>query len=390
MFQGVSLDQAPPFEAPLLFFLTAPLFAIVGVFAVLFGADELGVLHAFTIGFAAFVMIGALQQMLPVVVGVKFENPKRLSLLVYVPLVVGTILLMATLGFGWLSVAYAAAAFLLVALGGFALTTLYKLLKAPRKSDSVVAMILSLMSLFIAASLGVHLLISLARNEAVELVFAHASFALFGWVGLLIVGISYQVIPMFYVTKEILFKRWIAPALFILIFIFAFTLKLWLFWLINTLFFAYAMVTLWSLYKRKRSIKEPSIGFWQFGLAILAIATFLPEPNEKYIILFGYGFAMSVIYGMLYKIIPFLSWFHTSSRGFFDIPTMKEMLNEKFAYFHLILHILSTLFLLFEPQVASGLIVAENLLFYFILKQPLSIYFEYKKRPSPMESFKMP
>jgi hypothetical protein len=335
-------------------------------------------------------MIGALQQMLPVVVGVKFDNPKRVSLIVFIPLVLGTLFLIATLGFGWLKGAFIAAALLLIALGGFGALTLYKLLKAPRKSDTVIAMILSLLSLLIATLLGAHLLVSIALAKEITLVLAHGSFALFGWVGLLIVGISYQVIPMFYVTKEIPLKRWIAPALFGFITLFAFSEKVLFFWLLNALFFAYALLTLWSLYKRKRSIKEPSIAFWQFGLFSLAAATFFPEPTETFLILFGYGFAVSVIYGMLYKIIPFLSWFHINSRGFFDVPTMKEMLNEKAAYLHLIVHIAATLLLLFAPQIAALLIVAENLLFYFIIKKAIFIYFDYKKRPSPLEAFKMP
>ena len=390
MFQGVSLDQAPPFEAPLLFFLTAPIFAIIGVLTALLDVGSFGVLHAFTIGFGGFVMIGALQQMLPVVVGVKFDNPKRVSTFTFIPLAIGTLLLIAALGFGQLGGAFIAAALLLAALGGFGALTLYKLFTAPRKSDTVIAMMLSLISLLIATLLGVHLLTSIALGKELSFLLAHGSFALLGWVGLLIVGISYQVVPMFYVTKEIPFKRLIAPLLFILIAAFTFSEKLPFFWLINALFFAYALLLLWSLFKRKRSIKEPSIAFWQFGLVMLAAATFLPKPNQTYLLLFGYGFAMSIIYGMLYKIIPFLSWFHTNSRGFFDVPTMKEMLDEKLAYIHLLLHMAATLLLLFAPQVAAGFIIAENLIFYYIVKKPIAIYFEYKKRPSPLEAFKMP
>jgi len=394
MFKGLSLDQAPPFEAPLLFFLSAPLFGIAGAILYLFGIGDFAILHSFTIGFLAFIMVGALQQMLPVVVGVKFEQPKRVSTALFALLTPGLLLFITALGFGWLKAGFVAAALLLLGLGGFSLLTLYKLIKAPRKSATVVAMMLSLLSLLCATLLGTHLLVTLALGKSVDLAFAHGALAGFGWVGLLIVGVSFQVIPMFYVTTELepRFQNLIAPTLFAMILAYAMSGKSLFFYLIDALFLAYAIAMLAKLAKRKRAIKEPSIAFWQSGLGALILAALYGTVrlDQGFVYLFGYGFAMSIIYGMLYKIIPFLSWFHTSSRGFMDIPTMKEMLNERLAYLHLILHLAALAMLFTVPKVAALLIVAENILFYIIVKKPISIYFAYKKKPSPFEAFKMP
>jgi len=53
------------------------------------------------------------------------------------------------------------------------------------------------------------------------------------------------------------------------------------------------------------------------------------------------GFSISVIFAMVYKIIPFLVWFHLSSQGYMEAPMMHEVIRPKMAKFHLYLHIIS-------------------------------------------------
>ena len=45
-------------------------------------------------------------------------------------------------------------------------------------------------------------------------------------------------------------------------------------------------------------------------------------------ILFALGFLYSLLQGMIYKIVPFLSWFHLNSKGYFQIPTLREFIKE--------------------------------------------------------------
>ena len=62
---GLSIDQAPPITAPLRFYLTAPLFAILAGFLILFSdanilmsrysMDSVIITHALTIGFLGFI-----------------------------------------------------------------------------------------------------------------------------------------------------------------------------------------------------------------------------------------------------------------------------------------------------------------------------------------------
>ena len=83
----LSFENAPPFAAPLRFFLTAPLFSLAaGLLLMAAGPDLLasrwtpGLLaatHLITVGFMLQVMLGALIQILPVVAGVNLGNPLR-------------------------------------------------------------------------------------------------------------------------------------------------------------------------------------------------------------------------------------------------------------------------------------------------------------------------
>jgi hypothetical protein len=250
-------------------------------------------------------------------------------------------------------------------------------------------MILSLLSLVAATLLGAHLLISLALGKVPSLAAAHGAFAAFGWVGLLIAGVSYQVIPMFYVTKEIPLKKWLAPALFGATLLYAFGIAP-AFYAILALLFAFGALTLWRLAARSRAIYEPSIGFWYMGLISLMAAAIYGAASGDILfgLLYGYGFAASVVFGMLYKIIPFLAWFHISSRGFFDIPTMKELLSERLATYHLALHAAALILLPFAADFAALLIAAEALLFYLAIKRALLFYFEYRAKPAPFGDLK--
>ncbi len=391
MFKGLSLEQAPPFEAPLLFFCLALLFGLSAALSMLFDSS-FGTLHLITLGFMAMVMMGALQQMLPVVVGVNFQKPWRFSLATAIPIAIGIISFY--LGFCCGLNFFIATIFLGVGLAIFIAATIFKLIKVPHSSATVWGMRLALGSFLMALLLGLHFLSTFALqkgfNEHIALV--HALFAL-GWVALLIIGVSYQVIPMFYVTKEpqnslkLLFV--FAPFILMLTTAALIATKFALLPFIALLitFAIYAVMMIKLLWQRKRAVKEASINFWYLGLSTLILLPFAWWiDGERAALLFLFGFGISIIFGMLYKIIPFLSWFHISSRGFFDMPTMKEMVNEKLAQLHFWLHVITLVTLVIDYRLTGLLFGISLLLLAINLSNPIKIYFSYKKRPSPFGS----
>jgi len=83
-------------------------------------------------------------------------------------------------------------------------------------------------------------------------------------------------------------------------------------------------------------------------VAVWLIAQFWPPwaDSAAYPLLLGMlfigGFAVSVVSGMLYKIVPFLAWFHLQAQlqaraG--SIPTMKEMIAERWTRWQFRLHL---------------------------------------------------
>src|SRR5574343_70151 len=85
----LSFENAPPFAAPLRFFLTAPLFAVLagllvawegpGLFASRWMPGALAATHLVTVGFMLQVMLGAMIQILPVVAGANLRRPLRVA-----------------------------------------------------------------------------------------------------------------------------------------------------------------------------------------------------------------------------------------------------------------------------------------------------------------------
>ena len=93
-------------------------------------------------------------------------------------------------------------------------------------------------------------------------------------------------------------------------------------------------------------------------------------------VLFMLGFAMSLMHGMMYKIVPFLVWFHLFRGGIKSgVPNMKQIIPEIWMWRHLWLHRGTLLAVLFAPwwkaaawSVALGLLLQGMLLGYAIFK----------------------
>jgi predicted outer membrane lipoprotein len=179
----------------------------------------------------------------------------------------------------------------------------------------------------------------------------HLTWGLLGWVGLLVVGVAYQVVPMFQLTPPYpaTLTRWLTLLLFILLLGLAPAsyfpaLRMLLGILLAAGFAAFVLSTLWLQSQRRRKLPDVTLNFWRGGMIslLLAIALWLVAQivpalgvTQGYGLLLGMlmvvGFAMSVINGMLYKIVPFLVWFHLQSRRGANgpkVPNVREILPE--------------------------------------------------------------
>ncbi|MDO9220390.1 MAG: hypothetical protein Q7T90_05120 [Thiobacillus sp.] len=407
---GLSFEQAPPFALPLRFFLTAPLFLLAAAGLIAFSPETLtsrwtpqalALTHALTLGFLAMTMLGALLQMLPVVAGAPLPAPRLVAWLSHVGLTLGSVTLIG----GFLTARPAAFGTGIVLLGSglavFLAAAAISLMRAVT-SATVNGMRLAAISLGITLLLGVALALQRTGGWALPAVdamlAAHVSFGLLGWVLLLVIGVAYQVVPMFQITPPYppRLSRWLAGAAFALLCLHAAAsllpepadaATLLTESGLATVILLFALVTLRLQSRRRRKLPDVTLDFWRAGMAslIASVAVWLAAQfspawagSDTYPLLLGVlfigGFAVSVVNGMLYKIIPFLAWFHLQAQlqaraG--SIPTMKSMISERWTRMQFRLHTLTCLLLLatvWWPQlaVASGSALALSALLLWV------------------------
>ena len=213
---GLSLDQAPPISVPLRFFITAPLFGIlIGIVFLLFPSEILGnrysdvaigVVHLFTLGILSMIIFGAMQQMMPVLSGAVIKKPVLFANVVHIGLVLGTLLFSSSFIFDIPYLLHGAVLLLGISFLTFFIVVILLLMKVKFLTATVKAMKLFSYAGLITVILG----LIIANNHIQDsiglyhyaFVNSHLLFGIFGLAVLLIMGVSFQVIPMFYVAKD--------------------------------------------------------------------------------------------------------------------------------------------------------------------------------------------
>jgi len=379
---GLSFSALPPIDLPFRFFLTAPIFILICALLIFFSGETLwlsrwqpsmlALTHGFTLGFITMVMMGALLQLLPVIGGVGIANPRRVVLVCHSTLVIGTLCLMAN--FIWPSTLLTAITLLLLVsgLGVYIVAIALVLLKRLSQGDSIIGFRLSIASLFLVILLGV-LMLNQLLTTSIDLSVISSSFAgkaitnshavlgLVGWASLMIISVSFQVIPMFHVAPSFSKKisRFLPSGLFILLLLAVFQPSM-IAPVIVLIHGVFSLSLLFVISKRKRKIPDNTIRYWQ--LAALSLITFnifyfIPETylaeavvHHKVMLLtafFIYFYLVAVIQGMLLKILPFLSYTHLQQRCLINfsamqyLPHMHEFLNKKHGQYLFYLHLVT-------------------------------------------------
>lgn len=420
---GLSFEQAPPFSLPLRFFLTAPLFLLGAGLLIAFFPDALenrwtpaalAATHALTLGFLAMVMLGALMQMLPVVAGAVLPAPTAVAWTGHLGLIVGTPLLIAGFLAGSAPFLASAAVLLGVGFAVFVGAAAVGLARAVR-GVTVAGIRLAVAALVLTVALGLALVFvrtgfwSPPHADVVSA--AHASLGLLGWVLLLVIGVAYQVVPMFQLTPPYppRLSRWLAGTLFALLLVHAALAPF--FTVVAPLTDAaiaagvlvFAVATLRLQAQRRRKLADVTLDYWRVAMASLIVAVVLWAAaqvvpmwaaSDAYPVLVGVvflvGFALSVVNGMLYKIVPFLAWFHLQSQlqakaG--SIPTMKQMIPEPALRWQYRAHLASVALLVAAVLypgalgvLAGGVLSVSALLLGFNLLSAVSRFREYGGR----------
>jgi len=344
---GLSLEQAPPISIPMRFFLAGPVFGMIAALLLLFSGPSAlssrwlpGLLtnaHIMLLGFATMVMFGAIQQFLPVVAGATIPRPRLFSLIVQILWFVGLSTMIPgflyhhPLLFGIALLSFGSGLLVFIVVIGLSLK------RAQARNETVTAIMLAMTSLGIVGVFGMLLAagyagwLPLYRGYLTDL---HLTWGLLGWMGFLIMGVAYQVVPMFQLTPNYNQKTrsFLVPSLFGLLvlrtlntlpFLKVSWLSLLLEWSMVIGFALFAIETLWLQMRRKRKIWDATLWFWRVGTSVLLVTCILwclgqlfgwSKSYHNFHLLLGFlyifGFVFCVLLGMLLKIVPFLVWFH--------------------------------------------------------------------------------
>ena len=359
----LSFDQAPPISAPFRFFLTAPLFALLAGLLLLWRGPELlasrwtpsalAATHLITVGFMLQVMLGAMIQVLPVVAGANMPRPLRIATLVHAAMVAGCLLLTA----GFLTfepMVFRLAALLLGTGVALFLGATGRALYALRSTHPTIqGLKLALLALSITFGLGILLAIALDGSWPLplrQLTAIHLGWGLVGWGLTLLAAVALVVVPMFQMTPP--YPTWFAQGFPWSV---VAALALWSLaesagWPLLAAALAdsvaltvavFAALTLRLQSRSKRARFDATQHCWRLAMLCALAASALAFAANRFpaiaerpewpllcgvLALFG-GF-VSVMIGMLYKIVPFLVWLHLQNLGGGRVfaPTMNKVI----------------------------------------------------------------
>lgn len=360
-----SFDQGPPISAPLRFFITAPLFAICAGCLLLWAGPELfasrwtpaalAITHLITVGFMMQVMLGAMQQLLPVMADANIRRPLLVATVVHSAITLGGILLVLAfltakpLLFGC---AVACLGGGVVAFMGAALQALHG---APTTSPIVRGMRLGLLGLCVTVSIGLLNAVSMGWSLGLpleQLANVHLGWGFVAWGCAMLGAVGFVAVPMFQQTPQ--YPGWFGRAFA------GVAIGLVAVWTVAELAgltrgaaalavgvvlvaASFAWMTLQVQHKSKRPKLDAVQRLWRVAMvsALLACALWLltrvsgtVAQWQSWPLLFGalllFGGFMSVILGMLYKIVPFLVWLHLQNLGHGRLlaPNVKKVLDE--------------------------------------------------------------
>ncbi|MBU0720849.1 hypothetical protein KJ877_05860 [bacterium] len=384
---NVSPSFSPSIKLMKPYFLLSSFLYLLSMFALLFidphaGLGDFSVIawvHLYMIGFVMMAIFSAMAQLGVVIVEVKHRSVNIFKYL-WILLLGG---LFTMLGGFYIEIGLLpfGGFLVLIAMSVYTVEFLLTLKDAKRKTSVTKAMKMSSVFLLLGIMSGIFMSLGLSgvfEFNPHAILKTHVFGLIAGFVLMLIMGISIILIPMFGTSKRISdnefsysFITLSAGVVSMLLSPFIFT-KL----LENAAYFFTVIAVVlyfWQLFKMANSrvkvmhdiwAKSMYVGFFSFIVSFLLLSSYLLTHSDLILklgmwILFT-GFFGFLIIGNLYKIIPFLVWFHIYSPLIEEraVPMLHELLPERLAN-------LQWLFGTFGLAVSSlGLSLGNEMIFY--------------------------
>ncbi len=395
---------APPFKIVTKYFVAAIIDFVILNFLLMLNYKEiagfyfqpkvLAITHMLTLGWISMTIFGAMFQLVPVVLEVKLFSEKLAEIQFWI-FTIGVIGLVT--GFWNFDTGMhinGSAILINISVFIFAINMIGTFLNVKKWNITGWYLIAALIYLIITAIAGFlltynlwHPYINISHLEYLKL---HSYVAVIGWVTLVVMGVSYKLIPMFTLSHGYSVKssKWAFGLVNIgligvnLFFHFknntAFIIISVLFIVAGIVFYLFQIYLIYKSRIRKKS--DVGIKYSLFSFYVLAIVTVFGLvssvvnlngiPNIH--LIFGYlvlmGYLSMLIIGQMYKIVPFLAWYHkfSSKVGLEPVPMLKDMFNAKHALVNYYLMTASIIIAVFSFFFESSfmLLFAFSLMFF--------------------------
>ena len=370
---GLSTQNAPSPSVVLPHYAFGAIALIIATVMLFFASDDIAsarmiaspkivsVAHLLLLGWVTVIIYGALYQLIPVVMEVKLFN-ENLAYFSFGSIAIGISLLVY---------AFWNPSFTLMKYGGglvilsvllFVINAVGSAIKSKSKSIENRFIITSVVWLLITVVFGLTILFNLTYNwiprSQMELMKIHLSFGLIGWFLMLVMGVGSTLFPMFFIVHKLKKKFLNASYIFINVGLITLTISMYLkassvMLLISSLLIVVGVLLFvrynYDAYKnrlrRKLDIGMKSSVFsfillfisLLFGfLLFIDIDMFKPLANQFGLVAgisLVLGFFTSLIFGQMYKTLPFIVWLqkYQDKVGKFKIPLPGDLYSDKIA-----------------------------------------------------------
>jgi len=355
---NISREFAPPFSIISPFFISGTIFYLIAtLFLPMFGVDishfdisTVGWVHLFLLGFVMMIILGAMAQLIPVVLEVGHFSVD-FYYLIWPLLGIGTILMV--LGF-WLlpNLLPYGGIIVLIAMLIFLADTIMTLRKVEYISLTVKTVAVTNSFLLLGILIGFAMALGIGAGAGIDItkwLNAHIVLVLGGYVILTIMGMSLILLPMFGLSHgfdekpiNLSFKMMVGGLLLYLLAT-LFNSKVFQFLSMLDIIGALGLYLyqIWLIYKtrvrKEYDIWFKSMLFGYFSLALslplgfVALMSTSESIGMSAVWFLVMGFVTFLINGHLYKIIPFLVWFERYSPlvGKESVPMLADMVPKK-------------------------------------------------------------
>lgn len=321
----------------------------------------LGLTHIATLGWITMIIVGAMFQLVPVVLQVKLFSEKLAEAQFWIFLFGLTGMVLSFFKFDtFLLTIFASLVSLAILLFIFNITV--SMIKVKEWNITGIYIATSLFYLLLTVVAGIMMALNLNdpyfKTNHLEYLKLHAHLAFVGWVSMVIMGVSYKLIPMFSLSHGFSLKpaKWvfgfINAGLILLTIEYHFSQRTIMLPIGTVLIAIGNFIFLYQVYlimkSRVRRILDVGLTYSMVSFGVMFIATvlgvflvfeniLLPAAFIKLVLIYGYlilfGYFSLIIVGQMYKIVPFLVWYHKFSAkvGLEPVPMLKDMFNEKIA-----------------------------------------------------------